>query len=44
LNVAVKDSRLVLATLASRKLSPLALEFAAHCRTFFGSADARSHT
>jgi flavin reductase (DIM6/NTAB) family NADH-FMN oxidoreductase RutF len=44
LSVAVKNSRLVLATLASRKLSPLALAFAAHCRTFFGSADARPHT
>jgi flavin reductase (DIM6/NTAB) family NADH-FMN oxidoreductase RutF len=44
LSGAVKNSHLVLATLASRKLSPMALEFAAHCRTFFGSADARPHT
>jgi flavin reductase (DIM6/NTAB) family NADH-FMN oxidoreductase RutF/DNA-binding transcriptional LysR family regulator len=44
LSVAVKNSRLVLATLSSRKLSPMALEFAAHCRTFFGSADARPRT
>jgi flavin reductase (DIM6/NTAB) family NADH-FMN oxidoreductase RutF len=43
LSVTVKNSHLVLATLASRKLSPLALEFAAHCLTFFGSADARPH-
>jgi flavin reductase (DIM6/NTAB) family NADH-FMN oxidoreductase RutF len=43
LSVAVKNSHLVLATLASRKLSPMALEFAAHCRTFFGSTDARPH-
>jgi flavin reductase (DIM6/NTAB) family NADH-FMN oxidoreductase RutF len=43
LSVTVKNSHLVLATLASRKLSPLALEFAAHCRTFFGSADALAH-
>jgi len=44
LSVAVKNSHLVLATLARRKLSPMAIEFAAHCRTFFGSADARPHT
>jgi flavin reductase (DIM6/NTAB) family NADH-FMN oxidoreductase RutF/DNA-binding transcriptional LysR family regulator len=44
LSGAVKNTHLVLATLASRKLSPMALEFAAHCRTFFGSADARPHT
>jgi DNA-binding transcriptional LysR family regulator len=36
LSDAVKNSRLVLATLAGRKLSPMALEFAAHCRSFFG--------
>jgi flavin reductase (DIM6/NTAB) family NADH-FMN oxidoreductase RutF len=36
LRVAAKNSRLVLATLRSRKLSPLALEFAAHCGIFFG--------
>jgi flavin reductase (DIM6/NTAB) family NADH-FMN oxidoreductase RutF len=39
LSVAVKNSHLVLATLASRKLSPMALEFSAHCRTFFGSTE-----
>ena len=32
----VKNSRLVLATLAGRTLSPIAEEFAAHCRSFFG--------
>jgi flavin reductase (DIM6/NTAB) family NADH-FMN oxidoreductase RutF/DNA-binding transcriptional LysR family regulator len=31
----VPNSKLVLATLASRTLSPMALEFAAHCRSFF---------
>src|SRR5271170_5271434 len=36
LSDAVKNSRLVLATLAGRKSSPMALEFAAHCRSFFG--------
>ena len=36
LTAPVANSRLVLATLASRRLSPMALEFAAHCRTFFG--------
>jgi flavin reductase (DIM6/NTAB) family NADH-FMN oxidoreductase RutF/DNA-binding transcriptional LysR family regulator len=36
----VKNSGLVLASLASRKLSPVALEFAAHCRTFFGAVHA----
>jgi flavin reductase (DIM6/NTAB) family NADH-FMN oxidoreductase RutF len=35
----VANSKLVLATLASRRLSPMALEFAAHCRTFFGAAE-----
>jgi DNA-binding transcriptional LysR family regulator len=43
LSVAVKNSRLVLVSLVSRKLSPMALEFAAHCRTFFGSTDARPY-
>jgi flavin reductase (DIM6/NTAB) family NADH-FMN oxidoreductase RutF len=32
----VKSSRLVLATLAGRTMSPIAAEFAAHCRSFFG--------
>ena len=41
LSVAVSNSRLVLATLASRKLSPMAVEFAAHCRAFFGATEAR---
>jgi flavin reductase (DIM6/NTAB) family NADH-FMN oxidoreductase RutF len=36
LSVAVKNSGLVLATFAGRTLSPMALEFAAHCRSFFG--------
>jgi flavin reductase (DIM6/NTAB) family NADH-FMN oxidoreductase RutF len=44
LGSAVKNSRLVLATLASRKLSPVALEFAGHCRAFFGTAAAHPHT
>ena len=44
LSVAVSNSRLVLATLASRKLSPMALEFAAHCRTFFGATETRTQT
>jgi flavin reductase (DIM6/NTAB) family NADH-FMN oxidoreductase RutF len=41
LSVAVSNSRLVLATLASREMSPMALEFAAHCRSFFGSMEPR---
>jgi flavin reductase (DIM6/NTAB) family NADH-FMN oxidoreductase RutF/DNA-binding transcriptional LysR family regulator len=40
----VKNSRLVLATLASRTLSPIAQEFAAHCRTFFGGIHAHSNS
>jgi flavin reductase (DIM6/NTAB) family NADH-FMN oxidoreductase RutF/DNA-binding transcriptional LysR family regulator len=40
----VKNSRLVLASLAGRKLSPMASEFAAHCRSFFGVAHAHPHT
>jgi flavin reductase (DIM6/NTAB) family NADH-FMN oxidoreductase RutF/DNA-binding transcriptional LysR family regulator len=44
LSDAVKNSRLVLATLSSRELSPLALEFAAHCSAYFGPAAAHSHT
>ncbi len=36
LSAAVKNSGLVLATFAGRNLSPMALEFAAHCRSFFG--------
>src|SRR5262249_17163234 len=34
----VKNSRLLLATSAGRTLSPMAREFAEHCRTFFGVA------
>ena len=37
LSESVKNTRLVLATLASRRLSPMAVEFAAHCRSFFGA-------
>jgi flavin reductase (DIM6/NTAB) family NADH-FMN oxidoreductase RutF len=36
LAAAVQNSRVVLASLAGRSLSPMALEFAAHCRSFFG--------
>lgn len=39
LTAPVANSRLVLATLASRRLSPMALEFAAHCRSFFGAPE-----
>jgi flavin reductase (DIM6/NTAB) family NADH-FMN oxidoreductase RutF len=35
----VPNSKVVLATLAGRNLSPMALEFAAHCRTFFRAAE-----
>jgi flavin reductase (DIM6/NTAB) family NADH-FMN oxidoreductase RutF/DNA-binding transcriptional LysR family regulator len=35
LTITVKNSRLVLATLAARSLSAAALEFVAHCRAFF---------
>jgi DNA-binding transcriptional LysR family regulator len=44
LSVAVGNSRLVLATLASRALSPMALEFAEHCRTFFAALEPRLQT
>ncbi len=40
---AVKSSRLVLATLAGRKLSAAAQEFADHCRSFFGGPHAHAH-
>jgi flavin reductase (DIM6/NTAB) family NADH-FMN oxidoreductase RutF len=43
LSDAVKNSSLVLATLASRELSPVALEFIAHCRSFFGVTHAHPH-
>jgi len=41
---AVKNSRLVLATLGSRSMSPMAGEFAEHCRSFFGVAHAHPHS
>jgi flavin reductase (DIM6/NTAB) family NADH-FMN oxidoreductase RutF/DNA-binding transcriptional LysR family regulator len=37
LSAPVANAKLVLATLASRKLSAMALEFSAHCRSFFGA-------
>ena len=40
----VRNSRLVLATFASRALSPIAQEFAAHCRSFFGGVHAYSNS
>ncbi len=40
----VKNSRLVLATLTRRTLSPIAQEFAAHCRSFFGGIHAHSNS
>ena len=39
---AVKNSRLVIASLGSRARSPMALEFAEHCRSFFGVAHAHA--
>ncbi len=42
LSSSVKTSRLVLATLAGRAPSAMALEFAIHCRSFFGVAHAHS--
>jgi flavin reductase (DIM6/NTAB) family NADH-FMN oxidoreductase RutF len=39
LSGAVPNSKLVLATLAGRNLSPMAVEFAAHCGTFFAADD-----
>jgi hypothetical protein len=44
LSTTVKNSRLVLATFAGRNLSPMALEFAAHCRSFFGVNRAHAHS
>jgi flavin reductase (DIM6/NTAB) family NADH-FMN oxidoreductase RutF/DNA-binding transcriptional LysR family regulator len=41
---AVKSSRLVLATLRGRSMSPMALEFADHCRSFFGVTHAHPHS
>jgi flavin reductase (DIM6/NTAB) family NADH-FMN oxidoreductase RutF len=40
LSVPVRNSRLVLATLAGKRASPIAEEFAGHCRAFFGVANA----
>jgi flavin reductase (DIM6/NTAB) family NADH-FMN oxidoreductase RutF len=40
----VKNSRLVLATRASASMSPLALEFAEHCRSLFGVNHAHPHS
>jgi flavin reductase (DIM6/NTAB) family NADH-FMN oxidoreductase RutF len=44
LSNSVKSSRLVLATLAGRTQSPIAQEFAAHCRSFFGGIHAHSNS
>jgi flavin reductase (DIM6/NTAB) family NADH-FMN oxidoreductase RutF/DNA-binding transcriptional LysR family regulator len=41
---ALKNSRLVLATLGGRTLSPMALEFVSHCRAFFGIPHAHPHS
>jgi flavin reductase (DIM6/NTAB) family NADH-FMN oxidoreductase RutF/DNA-binding transcriptional LysR family regulator len=43
LTTPVKNSRLVLASVAGRSLSPIAQEFAGHCRAFFGVTNA-AHT
>jgi DNA-binding transcriptional LysR family regulator len=40
----VKNSQLVLASLARKPLSPAAQEFAVHCRAFFGAAHAYAHS
>jgi hypothetical protein len=40
----VKNSRLVLATRVSASMSPLALEFAEHCRSLFGVNHAHPHS
>jgi flavin reductase (DIM6/NTAB) family NADH-FMN oxidoreductase RutF/DNA-binding transcriptional LysR family regulator len=40
----LKNGRIVLATLRGRTLSPMALEFAAHCRAFFGVPHANPHS
>jgi flavin reductase (DIM6/NTAB) family NADH-FMN oxidoreductase RutF len=40
---AAKNSRLVLVTSAGRTMSPMAQEFAAHCRSFFGGLHAHPH-
>jgi flavin reductase (DIM6/NTAB) family NADH-FMN oxidoreductase RutF/DNA-binding transcriptional LysR family regulator len=41
---AVKNSRLALVTLGSRSMSPMAREFAEHCRSFFGVTHARQRS
>jgi flavin reductase (DIM6/NTAB) family NADH-FMN oxidoreductase RutF len=43
LAAAVKNSSLVLVTLRGRDISPMALEFAEHCRSLFGVTHAHSH-
>jgi flavin reductase (DIM6/NTAB) family NADH-FMN oxidoreductase RutF len=40
----VKNSRLVLASLRGHWISPMALEFAEHCRSLFGVAHAHPHS
>jgi flavin reductase (DIM6/NTAB) family NADH-FMN oxidoreductase RutF/DNA-binding transcriptional LysR family regulator len=44
LTTEVANSHLVLAHLTSRPLGPSALEFAGHCRSFFGVAHAHAHS
>jgi flavin reductase (DIM6/NTAB) family NADH-FMN oxidoreductase RutF len=41
---AVKNSRLALVTLSGRSMSPMAREFAEHCRSFFGVTHAHPHS
>jgi flavin reductase (DIM6/NTAB) family NADH-FMN oxidoreductase RutF len=41
---AVKNSRLALVTMSGRPMSPLAREFAEHCRSFFGVTHAHPHS
>jgi DNA-binding transcriptional LysR family regulator len=43
LTTAVKNSRLVLVSQRGRVMSPMALEFAEHCRSLFGVTHAHSH-
>jgi hypothetical protein len=40
----VKNSRLVLVSLSGHWISPMALEFAEHCRSLFGVAHAHPHS
>ena len=40
----VKNSRLVLVTLSGASMSPMALEFAEHCRSLFGVNHAHPHS